>query len=205
MSLPRSCSREGECGSFVEELAIDNQGLQVMVSVGVITTMTSINDLADSAVVQIYPISPSLSAADAEELVSGLTKLFVQFERENNVAAAVINCVEEGSALVMAYEQGQSNLSGCRKDKVAKFLSQFEEKQHVQILNAPPMLVEVAGSWQAHARSGLKPLVESGAVTLETQAYDLRCQTVGEWRDGAKKQIKDMWMRPIIERLQAAN
>ena len=116
--------------------------------------MPNLNDMNDAAQIVVYPLEPALSADQASQLEKSIQKLFIQFEREEAAGPGLAQCCEDGHVLLVIYEESaQEGLSGCRKDKLAKLLLHFEEKHQVGIINAPPMLVKVAGTWQAHRRT----------------------------------------------------
>lgn len=160
-------------------------------------------ELSDQAVVKVYPIEPGLDKEQAEQLEGRLQKLLTQFKREGSAGAGAASCIEDGHILVIAWEPGSEPLSGCRHDKIARLLLQFEEQAGVAILNAPPLLVQVDGQWQAHTRGELKAQVVAGRIGLDNLACNTRCEDLGQWRRTGCTAAGAMWMRPIIERMQA--
>lgn len=164
--------------------------------------MALFEDLPDSAQIHIYPVSPGLTADQQASACSSVEKLLQQFEREGSASKAAVACDKNGVVLLIAYDVGSdADISGCRKDKIAKVLKHCEESFNVCILDAPPMLIEVDGAWMATDRAGLRELHEAKTLSLDGLAYNVRCEDLGTWRSSAIKPIKDMWMKPIVERI----
>ena len=160
--------------------------------------------MSDNAHVKLYPLVPAITSEQAQLLVDGIQKLLRQFERETATAAADCAVIEDGAVLMIVHESGnEGDLSGCRKDKIAKVIKHFEESFGIEVLNAPPMLVQVDGQWRACDRTALKGLAAEQKLSSEQLAYDLRCERLSQWRQQARLAIKDMWMAPIVARILA--
>ena len=164
--------------------------------------MTTFDQLSDQAFVKLYPIAPALSAEHAQHLIDAMQKLLRQFEREGASASADCAVLEDGAVLAIAHESGnEGDLSGCRKDKIAKVIKHCEEQHQVRILDAPPMMVHIDGTWQACDRAALKSFAADGKLSQDHMAYDLRLQRLGDWRQSAQMPIKSMWMSPIVAKI----
>lgn len=166
--------------------------------------MSSFESFSPNAHVKLYPLVPAINNEQAQALEAGIQKLLRQFEREQATQAADCAVVENGAVLIIVHESGnEGDLSGCRKDKIAKVINHFEQTFGITVLSAPPMLIRVDGKWQACDRAALKALAAEQKLNTELTAYNLRCERLSQWRQQAQTAIKDMWMAPIVERILA--
>ncbi len=138
-------------------------------------------DLADDAHIQLVPCDPPLGHADAIALSGAGDKLFAQFAREGRVAAWAIEAQVDGAVLAIAW-QGDEDLSGCSRDKIARLLLAHEQRDGRRLLSAPPIVVAGRAGARCVDRAGLRALAARGEVDAGSVVYDLRAATLGAWR-----------------------
>lgn len=154
-------------------------------------------DLSDHARLQLVPCDPPLTLAEGAALAAQLDKLFIQFAREDRIHAWAIAVEVEGALLVIAWE-GDSELSGCSRDKVARLLLGHEERSGRRLLSAPPILIATAAGPRCVDRPGLRQLIASGAVDGQAAVYDLHAPTLGAWRTAAHVPLVGSAFAPYV-------
>lgn len=178
--------------------------------------MNILNQLSDIASIHVHPISPALNTQQNVELTEALHALLQEFVTEGVVRAATAEVCLDGSAVVIAYDNcendscGGDDLSGCRKSKITAVLTAYEHSSGVAIISAPPMLIceqgegQGQGAWRCFDRGTLKPQVQAGSINEESLACNTRCENLGQWRAHQILPVKNMWLLPIIRRMQSA-
>ncbi len=159
--------------------------------------MPALADLPDHARVQALPCDPSLTSAQAGDLIAAISKLFTQFVKENRIERWAIEPAAGGALLVIAWH-GTEDLSGCSKDKLAQVLAAHEERTRSRLLAAPPIVIEVGGVARCVDRAGLRALAAQGVVGADTPVYDTRLEHLGDWRARSRIPARDCWIGRLI-------
>jgi hypothetical protein len=161
--------------------------------------MPALSTFPDHAHLRLSAIAPPLDEYAGASLLAALGKLFAQFEREGRISAHAMELLGGGTVLALAWE-GREPLSGCSHDKVAQVLKAHQERSGSALLDAPPIVVEVDGVPRAVARPGLRALVAAGAIGPDSWHWDLRCDSVGAWRERGRRAARETWLAPLVAR-----
>lgn len=143
------------------------------------------------------PVEPALDAQQASAAVAAIDKLLQQFQREGAISSGECAVDADGHLLVVAWE---GDLSGCRKDKLAKVVAHIEATAGVTILDAPPMVVQIAGSWRVCDRPALRRAVEAGIDDGASRVWNTRAEQLGELRTAPSQPLADSWLAPLVAR-----
>ena len=143
--------------------------------------------------------NPGIDPQDQDEVVHTLNKLLTQFVREGAVQAAQCSVEADGHAIVIAWD---GDLSGCRKDKIAKTVQHIETKYAQTILNAPPMLINAVHGWQAVDRQGMRNLVESGEIVADSTVWPAVAANLGALRVSPTV-MAGSYLAPVFQRYTA--
>ncbi|MCK6489831.1 MAG: hypothetical protein L6R48_16175 [Planctomycetes bacterium] len=159
-----------------------------------------LDHLGDHAPVRVTAIAPA--ARDHSLLIPPLAKLFAQFVREGRCRGhgAALAC--DGHALVLAWEGGA--LSGCAGDRLARLLAWCGRRQGIDLLTAPPLVVESTRGWIACTRAGLRALAAAGEVLPGSRVADTRVTTLGAWRRQGLRPLESTWVQALLPSLHAA-
>jgi hypothetical protein len=167
--------------------------------------MCDIDSLPDQARLRVYPLETALDAAGVATLRGGIDKLFRHFRGEGAVGEAAVAIEGGGRLLLLAWVDGTVEcLSGCRKDKLARLLRKLESDLAQNLLDTPPLVLEVEGLITCCSRAQLRELVVAGRVDGRSMMWDSRLESLGEWRRSARKPIADSWLAQIVERMVGA-
>lgn len=159
--------------------------------------MHAFADLPDDARVQVLPCDPPLTPEQSAALIAAIDKLFAQFAKEARLEGWAAEPAAGGALLVIA-SHGAEVLSGCSKDKLAQILAAHEQRTGCRLLDAPPIVVEVASTPRCVDRATLRTLVTQGAVSALTFVYDTRVDRLGDWRSRGRVPASDCWVGGLM-------
>lgn len=163
-------------------------------------TTVMLDHLGDHVPVRVTAIAPA--ARDHRLIIPPLAKLFAQFMREGRCRAHGAAVVCDGHALLLAWEGGA--LSGCAGDRIARLLAWCGRRQGIDLLSAPPLVVEGERGWTACTRTGLRALAAAGAVRPTSRVADTRVGTLGVWRRQGLAPLENTWVQALLPSLHAA-
>ncbi len=160
--------------------------------------------LPDTARLLTVTCEPALT--DASLFTKLMDALFQHLQSEGRVDAWVAGCEAGGHILQVAYVPAYGaacgieggDISGCSKDKINRVYAALEETAAVQILAAPPMVLEVDGKAVCCSRKELRQLIAEERVNGESFAWNTRCASLGEWRSSGYTQAHNFWMGQVI-------
>lgn len=155
-------------------------------------------ELSDRARLRLLPADPPLTGDSSAALLAAIDKLCAQFVREGRLTHWAAEFLGEGAVVALAYE-ATDPLSGCSHDKLAQILTLHEERSGSRLLAPPPIVVEVAGHPRCTDRAGLRTLVAQGEVTLDSVHWDVRCDTLGAWRELGRRPARDTWLATLLQ------
>lgn len=158
-----------------------------------------LDHLGDQALVRVTAIAPA--AGHPGLIVPPLAKLFAQFVREGRCRAHGAAVVCDGHALLLAWDGGA--LSGCAGDRIARLLAWCGRRQGIDLLGAPPLVVEGARGWTTCTRAGLRALAAEGVVRPASRVADTRVATLGAWRRQGLAPLAATWIQALLPRLHA--
>lgn len=159
-----------------------------------------LDHLGDQALVRVTAIAPA--AGDPGLIVPPLAKLFAQFVREGRCRAHGAAVVCDGHALLLAWDGGA--LSGCAGDRIARLLAWCGSRQGIDLLVAPPLVVEGTWGWTICTRARLRALAAEGVVHPASRVVDTRVATLGAWRRQGVAPLGSTWVQALLPRLHAA-
>jgi hypothetical protein len=160
--------------------------------------MVPLADLPDQARVMLFPADPPLDDAATQALRAMFDKLFAQFAKEGRVKKWAVETDAGGAVVIIAHDGGGDDLSGCSKDKIAKALLHAEKAGFNRFLSAPPIVVEADDGARCCDRAGLRKLLNDGSVNRDSPLWNLRAETVGDWRRESRVKIRDSWLAQVF-------
>jgi len=157
------------------------------------------DDLSADAALRVLPCLPALDATAQAQAVAALEVLFAEFAAEGRVTAWRVWCEHDGLVLLMAWQAGQNCggshvLSGCSQDRINRVLADLEASTGASVLAAPGIVVETPAGWQVLTRAGLR----RAEVTPDSRMLDVRCTTLGEWRQRGLGHIAHSWLAELL-------
>jgi hypothetical protein len=98
---------------------------------------------------------------------------------------ATVHAPIAADPLAASHPHAPHQLSGCSLDQLGRVLGEHGEAMGQRLLDAPPLVLELAGGPRCVDRAGLRALVRDGVATAETPIYDLAITDLGTWRRAA--------------------
>jgi hypothetical protein len=160
--------------------------------------MVPLADLSDQARIRLFPADPPLDDAGTQALRAMFDKLFAQFAKEGRVKNWAVDTDAGGVVLIVAHDGGDDDLSGCSKDKIAKALLHAEKAGFNRFLSAPPIVIEADGRARCCDRAGLRKLMGDGSINQDSVLWNLRAETLGDWRHGNRVKLRDSWLAQLV-------
>jgi hypothetical protein len=164
--------------------------------------MTALTDLPAEARIRLTSIAPAMLPEHAAQLLSAIEKLFQQFLREDRIRQFAADLLGDGHVLAIAWVDAHEPLSGCSHDKLGQVLQAHETRSGCRLLDAPPIVINTTNGLRCVDRIALKKLVHNGEVNHDCLHWNLRVETMAEWRAFGQQPARLTWLGPLIQRLQ---